>query len=310
MSKVVCIARLTGARGKAFAAAANGALNVELVDLDRLATEMPALTGSASEATCLVIEPSPAAAALLSQFSKLRLVQLLTCSQGDIDVIGLQRAGVQVANVAEPLADIVAEYTMGLVSRSLRVNESLTARTVGVVGLGRVGLRVARLAGAAGAQVIFADIRTPPQALTLNSVLRRATLDQLLTTSDVTTLHVPYGPTTKGLIAARELRLMPDGAVLMNMSDRRVLHETAALATAALVDDKRAAGLLAAATQEAASDSPEAHLAAAEFAVANVVRVLAGAPARSPVEILEAPTAGDPAFWSSRLYPRRTDQTA
>ena len=107
---------------------------------------------------------------------------------------------------------------------------SLHSATVGVVGLGQIGLAVARLFRAAGAQVGYSD-PAPATRLRPMSWGCRLDLGGLLAGSDVVTLHVPLMAATRGLIGEAELRQMRPGAILVNASRGGVVNE-AALAAA------------------------------------------------------------------------------
>jgi phosphoglycerate dehydrogenase-like enzyme len=102
---------------------------------------------------------------------------------------------------------------------------------VGVIGLGQIGLAVARLFQAAGAQVRYSDPapRDPAAAAALG--VGRLGLGDLLSGSDVITLHVPLVAGTRGLIGEAELRRMRPGTILVNASRGGVVDE-AALAAA------------------------------------------------------------------------------
>jgi phosphoglycerate dehydrogenase-like enzyme len=165
------------------------------------------------------------------------------------------RPGVVVANVPAANAREVAEYVLlatgsvlrglALADREIRAGRyrevrgrltppavrSLHSATVGVVGLGQIGLAVARLFRAAGAQVGYSDPapRDPGAADELG--LGRIDLGGLLARSDVVTLHVPLSPATRGLIGPAELGRMRPGAILVNASRGGVVDE-AALAAA------------------------------------------------------------------------------
>ena len=110
---------------------------------------------------------------------------------------------------------------------------SLHSATVGVVGLGAIGLAVARLFRAVGAQVAYSDPapRDPVAAAELG--LRRLDLGDLLASSDVVTLHVPLLPATRQLIGEPELRQMKPGAVLVNAARGGVVDENALAAALA-----------------------------------------------------------------------------
>ncbi|MFT3800338.1 MAG: phosphoglycerate dehydrogenase [Burkholderiaceae bacterium] len=108
----------------------------------------------------------------------------------------------------------------------------LAGQTLGIVGLGRIGCQVADAALALGMQVIGYDPDiTIDAAWSLSSQVRRATtLDELLRASNFVTLHVPLVDATRGLIDARRLAVMPEGAVLLNFSREGVVDDAAVLA--------------------------------------------------------------------------------
>jgi phosphoglycerate dehydrogenase-like enzyme len=104
---------------------------------------------------------------------------------------------------------------------------SIHSRTVGVIGLGQIGLAVARLLRAAGARVVYADPAPPDPAAADQLGLERLDLDGLLARCDVVTLHVPLLPATRGLLGEDRLRAMPRGALLINASRGGVVDEEA-----------------------------------------------------------------------------------
>ncbi|RMD62938.1 MAG: phosphoglycerate dehydrogenase [Planctomycetota bacterium] len=86
-------------------------------------------------------------------------------------------------------------------------------RTLGVVGYGRIGSQVSLLAEALGMRVLYHDVAP---VLPLGNARPAGSLEALLRDSDVVTLHVPGGPSTKGLIGARQISQMRQGALLIN----------------------------------------------------------------------------------------------
>jgi phosphoglycerate dehydrogenase-like enzyme len=104
---------------------------------------------------------------------------------------------------------------------------SLHSRTAGVIGLGQIGLAVARLLQAAGAAVVYADPAPPDLAAAQALGLARLDLDDLLARCDLVTLHVPLLPATRGLLGEQRLRRMPRGALLINASRGGVVDEQA-----------------------------------------------------------------------------------
>jgi phosphoglycerate dehydrogenase-like enzyme len=109
-------------------------------------------------------------------------------------------------------------------------SHNLAGKTLGIVGLGRIGSRVAHLAHAFGCTVLYNDIVDKAPELEAHYDLERVDFDELLRRSDVVTFHVPLTELTGGMLGPRELALMPTGAVLINASrgpvvDLDALHD-------------------------------------------------------------------------------------
>jgi phosphoglycerate dehydrogenase-like enzyme len=180
---------------------------------------------------------------------KLRLVQLLSAGYDRVDVEAARKAGVPVANNGGANAIAVAEHTLMLILAVLkklvqfhnavvagkwrvgdladaRVHE-LAGKTVGIVGLGNIGKKVARRAAAFDARVQYYDIARLGEHQEDALGVRFALFDELLRTSDVVTLHVPLDDTTRHMISTRELGLMKTSAVLVNTCRGPVVDENA-----------------------------------------------------------------------------------
>ncbi|CAN0506984.1 unnamed protein product, partial [Phaeothamnion confervicola] len=167
------------------------------------------------------------------------LVQVTGAGLDRLDQAALTNLGIPVANVPGGSNNAVAEYTVTTASTLLRRFSwssaeifkgnyaafrarmladnlaGLEGLTVGVVGFGTIGVAVAKAFHAAGARIVFHDpaLRDAAPAEALGA--QNLGLDELLTTADVVTLHVPLLPATTGLIGARELGLMKPTAVLI-----------------------------------------------------------------------------------------------
>jgi phosphoglycerate dehydrogenase-like enzyme len=190
-------------------------------------------------------------AAWLDRAAKLELVQFTGAGVDRIGAWGAHRPDVAVANVPAANVREVAEYVLlaigtllrglALADREIRAGRyreararltpsavrSIHSRTVGVVGLGQIGLAVARLLRAAGATVVYADPDPPDPQAAADLGLARLRLDDLLARCDVVTLHVPLLPATRGLLGESRLRAMPPGALLINASRGGVVDEEA-----------------------------------------------------------------------------------
>ena len=180
---------------------------------------------------------------------KLKLVQLLSAGYDRVDVESARKAKVPVANNGGANAIAVAEHTVLLMLAVLKqlvkfhqdvvagrwrppasseapVYE-LSARTVGVVGLGNIGKKVARRARAFDARVQYYDVLRLTEAEEDALGVRFVLLAELLRTSDIVTLHVPLTDETRHLIDPRRLALMKRDAVLVNTSRGPVVDEEA-----------------------------------------------------------------------------------
>ena len=180
---------------------------------------------------------------------KLKLVQLLSAGYDRVDVEAARKAGVPVSNNGGANAIAVAEHTLLLMLAVLKqlvrfhldvvagkwrppasseapVYE-LSGRTVGVIGLGNIGKKVARRAAAFDARVQYYDIVRLSEAEEDALGVRFVLLSELLRTSDVVTLHVPLNDATRNLIGGRELALMKPSAILINTCRGPVVDEAA-----------------------------------------------------------------------------------
>lgn len=256
----------------------------------------------------------------------IRFVQFTGCRQSSLTVNELQADELIVANAGPAIAPFVTEQTMSLIQAALGLASpnhwALGKLTVGVVGLGNVGIEVARLLRNEGASIVYHDVRAAAQGYVNGVGIRRHSLDRLLLNSDVVTLHVGDTPHTGRMIGARELKLMKPGAVLINTSLSEAVGEEALLSSLA-TGKLGAVGLGVMETSpegkhgplsnhprviaklEDATDREFVLKAVADLVADNLKRVESG---NTPIGLMDPvgfPGAGDPAFWSSRLAPRR-----
>jgi len=166
----------------------------------------------------------------------------------NIDLETAEKQGIAVLNTPEAPAEAVAELTIGLmislarnipladraikgekwIKKKLRGWE-LRGKTLGVIGLGNVGEKVARIAKAMGMKILITK-RTPPKPELLRELAGEfIPLLELLQRSDVVTIHVPLTSQTHHMIGTRELQLMKDGAFLINTSRGAIVDEKALL---------------------------------------------------------------------------------
>jgi glyoxylate reductase/D-3-phosphoglycerate dehydrogenase len=179
----------------------------------------------------------------------LKLVQLTSAGYDQVDPEAAKKAKVPVANNGGANAIAVSEHTLMLIlavfKRCVQFHNSVVAgswrignpadvrvhevsgATLGIVGLGNIGKKVARRAKAFDMKVQYYDIRrlTEDQEDALG--VRFVLFDELLRTSDVVSLHVPLDDTTRNLIGARELGMMKRDAILVNTCRGPVVDENA-----------------------------------------------------------------------------------
>lgn len=167
-----------------------------------------------------------------------------------VDVAAACERGIAVCNVPDYGTEEVADHAIALAmalcrqilpldveAKQLGWNIRVTAKlrrlsalTFGIVGLGRIGTATALRAKALGFRVIFHDPYLPNGADKAVGVTRVRTLDELLTQTDVLSLHCPLNEETRHLIAERELALLKPSAFVVNTARGGVIKKTAILA--------------------------------------------------------------------------------
>lgn len=197
-------------------------------------------------------ERTPFPRSVLDRLPNLRLLVTTGPRNKSIDVAAANERGVTVCGTGAH-APGTAELTWALilaVARNLpqedaavraggwqhTIGTDLDGATLGVIGLGRLGERVARIGRAFGMDVVaWSQHLTDERAAEVG--VRRVGKDELLATADVVTVHLQLSDRTRGLIGARELRSMKPSAILVNTSRGPVVDE------AALVDALRSGAI-------------------------------------------------------------------
>jgi phosphoglycerate dehydrogenase-like enzyme len=226
------------------------------------------------EARALVMPAvGPKLSAALMEKSALELVQVTGAGVDRLDEPAMKRLRIPVANVPGGSNDAVAEYVVAAASMLLRrlawsgeevragrykefrasmLGQNLAGLhglTVGIVGMGTIGLAVAKALHAYGCDILYYD-PAPRDASLLDA--KPVTLDELLAASDVVTIHVPLLLATQGMIGAPQLAKMKPGAILINPARGGIVDE------AALAQALRSGRLGGAAVDVYAVEPPEA----------------------------------------------------
>jgi len=181
----------------------------------------------------------------LSLAPALKLISQTGRGIAHLDLPAATRRGIAVAVTPNDSGISTVELTFGLILGLLRKipvidrkmrqeawpaipGELLEGKTVGVVGLGRIGKQVARIARAFNARVL-ATGRTLTDERAGEVGALRVTLEKLLKESDIVTIHVPLNPQTRGLIGEKEISLMKPGALLINTARGPIVTQSALL---------------------------------------------------------------------------------
>lgn len=182
---------------------------------------------------------------------RLRVISGYGVGYDNIDVAAATAAGIIVTNLPDEVVIATAELTLGLLlATSRRIAEAdrllrshalpswgasmlwgidLFGKTLGIVGMGRIGTAVAERAKAFGMRILYTARSSKPEAERALGATR-VELGALLAESDVVSLHTPLTPQTRHLIGAAELRRMKPGALLVNMARGPVVDEAALIA--------------------------------------------------------------------------------
>lgn len=211
----------------------------------------PAFLNAAPTAQALVVRTyTEVDQRLLSGLPQLRVVGRAGVGLDNINVAACAERGVRVVHTPDANTQAVVEYLLALVSDTTRprvelrrpvdagewnaLRETIVAERqlsdmrIGILGLGRIGTRVAQVMGALGCAVQYCDLREIPA--TSRHGARPCTVDELFRSSDLLTIHIDGRESNRQFVNARLLQLLPDGALLVNTSRGQVL-DAAALAS-------------------------------------------------------------------------------
>lgn len=212
----------------------------------------------------------PLSADDIARLTRCRIIARYGIGIDNVDIDAARVAGIVVTNVPDYCVDEVATHTLALILASLRRLPNAFERAArppwtldglrpiarlselafGIVGLGRIGRRVADMLRPFGGRILGYD----PYATTgVEGIEQLNSLEELLAASDVVTLHVPLTADTRGLIGAAEISRMRPNAILVNTS-RGGLVRTADLAAA--LRERRIGGAALDVLEHEADDAP------------------------------------------------------
>ena len=294
-------------------------LDVTLVDLNLSQSEQIELCKDAD-----AIISSYVTVDVLKECPKVKIIQTLSAGFDRLDAGTIGEMGIPIANNGGANSIAVSEQTIALmigVSKKTMLHWDMAVRqrrwrgdlgslpmfeitdkTVGIVGLGRVGKQVAKRLKGFDTRTIFYDTENIPAETQSELNAEPVAFDYLLRESDIVTLHVPLNRQTRAMISHSELAAMKPTAYLINASRGPVVDEKA-LYQALQAGQIAGAGLDVLEEEPTPADNPlieldnvvitphmaaasyETDLRASDFAYSNVRRVLAGEPPQSLITL-------------------------
>jgi D-3-phosphoglycerate dehydrogenase len=221
------------------------------------------LIEAAREAEAILIRHKPLCSdTLMAGCKRLRVVGRYGAGLDTVDLGAATRLGIAVVHAPDANAPAAAEHALMLMLncvKNTRVTDrmaragdwsparyrgitELRGKTLGIVGVGRIGTTVARLAAAFGMRCLGFDVGVPVPELRRRGVEPVSTLEELLAAADIVTCHTPLTPSTRHLMDRKAVAGMKPGAIFINTA-RGGLHDEAALYDALIEGRLRAVGL-------------------------------------------------------------------
>jgi len=206
----------------------------------------------------------PVGGSVIKGSPRLRVISNYAVGTDNIDLESARKRGVVVTNtpdvLSEATADIAWTLILGTARRAIEgdrmvrrgrfkgwnpnllLGMDIAGKTLGIVGMGRIGRATARRAPVFGMKVVYSQRKRLPASSEAALSARFLPLDELVKRADVVSLHCPLTPQTKHLFNRNRLKLMKDGAILVN-TGRGALIDEGALVEALRFGKPAAAGL-------------------------------------------------------------------
>lgn len=178
---------------------------------------------------------------LIDKAPNLRYIGMLGTGYGGIDITYASKKGISVTNITDYATESVAEFFIGILLDQLRdltrakllaqtgdYSDSsyngavIKGKTIGVVGLGNIGMRTAELAQAFGANVIYWSKHRKLEAEKVG--IKYQSLDKLLSISDIISLNLALNPKTEGILNASRVKIIKKGAIVINPSPMELIN--------------------------------------------------------------------------------------
>ena len=189
-----------------------------------------------------VIANMPFPSSVVSKANGLKFIDVAFTGTDHVGLDAARERGIAVSNASGYSNEAVSELVLGMVLSFMRniskveercregkdktglVGSEVKGKTVGIVGLGKIGRRTAEIFNVLGANILASSRSRHMDA---PSYVNEVELDELLESSDIVVLHCPLTPETRGLIGKRELKMMKKSAILVNVARGPVVDEKA-----------------------------------------------------------------------------------
>ncbi len=223
--------------------------DVELNPWDRVMTEDELIEGIRDKQGLLCLLTDNISAEIMDEAKNLKVISNYAVGFNNIDVKAATERGIPVTNTPGVLTETTADLAWALLMATARrvveadafmrkgaykgwgpmlfLGGDVYGKTLGLIGMGRIGSAVARRAVGFNMRILYYDMNRLPEDEEKTLNLEYADFDEILRSSDFVSLHVPLVPSTKHLIGTRELSLMKPTSYLINTSRGPVVDEKA-----------------------------------------------------------------------------------
>ena len=214
---------------------------VEFVHYERSLDEN-VLLSELDGADAAIIANMPFPSSVIAKSGSLKFIDVAFTGTDHVGLDAAKKKGIAVSNASGYSNEAVSELVLGMVLSFMRniskveercrngkdktglVGNEVKGKTVGIVGLGKIGRRTAEIFSCLGAKILACSRSRHSDA---PSYVREVEMDELLTSSDIIVLHCPLTPETRGLIGEKELERMKSSAILVNVARGPVVDEKA-----------------------------------------------------------------------------------
>lgn len=214
----------------------------EFIAYDKLEKDVEQQKERVKDADILIIANNPLSGEVIRAANKLKYIAIAFTGYDHVDLEACKEKGIKVSNAQGYATEAVAELTLAMIISLLRniipcnevvkkegtkaglVGNELNGKIVGIVGTGAIGLKTAELLKVFNCKLLGYSRTESPKAKELG--VEYVSLEELLSKSDIVSLHLPLNEKTKGLISKEKIALMKETAILINTARGPVLDST------------------------------------------------------------------------------------